>query len=110
MVTMIISASRRTDIPALYPEWFMNRIREGYLFVQNPFNARQLRRIDLSPDNVDVIVFWSKNPQPMLGYLDELDDRGYRYYFQFTLTAYPKPLEPSVPPSTNYLHLQDVEH
>ncbi len=98
MVTMIISASRRTDIPALYPEWFMNRIGEGYLFVQNPFNAQQLRRIDLSPENVDVIVFWSKNPQPMVGYLDELDNRGYRYYFQFTLTAYPKLLEPSVPP------------
>jgi DNA repair photolyase len=95
---MIISASRRTDIPAFYSEWFMNRIREGYLFVQNPFNAQQIRRVDLSPDNVDIIVFWSKNPQPILRYLDELDERGYRYYFQFTFTAYPKLLEPSVAP------------
>jgi DNA repair photolyase len=95
---MIISASRRTDIPALYSEWFMNRIREGYLFVRNPYNAHQFRRVDLSLGNVDVIVFWTKNPRPIVGYLDELDKRGYRYYFQFTLTGYPKLLEPSVPP------------
>ncbi len=95
---MIISASRRTDVPAFYSEWFMNRIREGYLFVQNPFNAEQVKRVDLSPDNVDAIVFWTKNAQAIVRFLDELDDRGYRYYFQFTLTAYPKLLEPSVPP------------
>ena len=95
--TMIISASRRTDIPAFYAEWFMNRIREEYLFVQNPFNANRFTKVDLSPSNVEAIVFWTKNPAPMLGYLDELDARGYRYYFQFTVTAYPKLIEPSVP-------------
>ena len=100
---MIISASRRTDIPAFYAEWFMNRIREGHLFVRNPFNAHQIRRVDLSPDKVDVIVFWTRNPQPIHGYLDELDERGYRYYFQFTLTAYPNLLEPSVPPMRELL-------
>ena len=100
---MIISASRRTDIPAFYSEWFMNRIREGHLFVQNPFNAYQIRRVDLSPDNIDVIVFWTKNPQPIVRYLDELDDRGYRYYFQFTVTAHPKLLEPCVPPVSELL-------
>lgn len=94
---MIISASRRTDIPALYPEWFMNRIREGFLFVRNPFNAQQAKRVDLSPDAVDVIVFWTKNPQPMLAALDELDRRGYRYYFHVTLTGLPKLFEPSLP-------------
>jgi DNA repair photolyase len=94
---MIISASRRTDIPAFYAEWFMNRIREGHLFVQNPFNANRFTKVDLSPSNVEAIVFWTKNPAPMLGYLDELDARGYRYYFQFTVTAYPKLIEPFVP-------------
>jgi hypothetical protein len=100
---MIISASRRTDIPAFYSEWFMNRVREGFLFVRNPFNAHQVRRVDLSPDHVDVIVFWTRDPRPMLGCLDELDALGYRYYFQFTLTGYPKPLEPSVPPVAEQL-------
>jgi hypothetical protein len=100
---MIISASRRTDIPAFYSDWFMNRIREGYLYVQNPFNANQIRRVDLSLPNVDVIVFWTKNPKPMIRYLDELDERRFRYYFQFTLTAYPKVLEPDVPSATELL-------
>jgi DNA repair photolyase len=93
----IISASRRTDIPAFYSEWFMNRIREGFLYVQNPFNAHQVRRVDLSPENVDVIVFWTKNSRPLMSRLDELDEKGYRYYFLFTLTGYPKALEPEVP-------------
>ena len=75
----------------------MNRIREGYLFVQNPFNANRFTKVDLSPRNVAAIVFWTKNPAPLLGYLDELDERGYRYYFQFTVTAYPNLIEPSVP-------------
>ena len=95
---MIISASRRTDIPAFYSDWFMNRIREGYLFVQNPFNAHKYSKVDLSPNAVDAIVFWTKNPQPMLKYLDELDGMGFNYYFQFTLTGYPSSIEPSVPP------------
>ena len=101
--SMIISASRRTDIPAFYSEWFMNRVREGFLLVRNPFNAHQVRRVDLSPDLVDVIVFWTRDPRPMLGCLDELDALGYRYYFQFTLTGYPKPLEPCVPPVADLL-------
>lgn len=94
---MIISASRRTDIPAFYSEWFMNRIREGYLYVQNPFNTNKFKKVDLSPSKVDAIVFWSKNPRPLMPYLHELDERGYKYYFQFTITGYPKIIEPSVP-------------
>ncbi len=100
---MIISASRRTDIPAFYSEWFMNRVREGFLLVRNPFNAHQVKRVDLSADHVDVIVFWTRDPRPILGCLDELDALGYRYYFQFTLTGYPKPLEASVPPVAELL-------
>ena len=58
---MIISASRRTDIPAWFSDWFLYRLREKYALVRNPVNSRQVSRIDLSPDVVDCIVFWSKN-------------------------------------------------
>ena len=83
---MIISASRRTDIPTYYSDWFFNRIKEGFVFVRNPMNAHQISRIDLRPDVVDGIVFWTKNPLPMLDRLDLLKE--YTYYFQFTLTSY----------------------
>ncbi len=54
---MFISASRRTDIPSHYSEWFMNRIRAGFVLVRNPVNPRQVSRVSLSPDVVDGIVF-----------------------------------------------------
>lgn len=92
---MILSASRRTDIPTYYSEWFFNRIREGFLYVRNPMNFRQISKIDISPELVDCIVFWSKNPGPMLGRLDEL--KAYTYYFQFTLTGYEKDMEAGLP-------------
>jgi hypothetical protein len=94
---MIISASRRTDIPAFYSEWFMNRIRAGYCTTINPFNRHQVARVSLRPNDVDVIVFWTKNPEPLIQHLEELDNCGFRYYFQYTLTGYPKAIEPSVP-------------
>lgn len=92
---MIISVSRRTDIPTYYSEWFFNRLREGYVLVRNPMNARQISRISLSPEAVDGIVFWTKNPVPMLSRLGELEP--YPYYFQFTLTAYGRDVEPNLP-------------
>jgi DNA repair photolyase len=95
---MIISASRRTDIPAFYSEWFMNRIHAGYCLVANPFNPRQISRVSLAPDDVDAIAFWSKNPAPLMPHLDELDAMGHRYYFQYTLCGYSAELEPHVPP------------
>ncbi len=67
---MIISASRRTDIPTYYSNWFFNRLREGFVLVRNPMNPKQLSRIRLTPDVVDGIVFWTKNPTPMLDKLD----------------------------------------
>jgi DNA repair photolyase len=94
---MIISASRRTDIPAFYAEWFIKRIREGYLFVQNPRNAHKYTKVNLSKDAVDAIVFWTKNPYPILKHLDELSLLGYKFYFQFTLNGYPPVIESSVP-------------
>ena len=88
---MIISASRRTDIPTYYSEWFLNRIREGFLYVRNPMNIHQISSISLSPDVVDGIVFWTKNPIPLISKLNELKD--YAYYFQFTLNSYGKDIE-----------------
>ena len=92
---MILSASRRTDLPNYYSDWFLNRVREGFLDVRNPFNARQISRISLSPEVVDCIVFWTKNPAPMLGRLRELE--GYDFYFQFTLTGYGAEVEAGLP-------------
>ena len=92
---MILSASRRTDIPNYYSEWFINRIREGFLYVRNPMNAHQVSKINLSPDVIDCIAFWTKNPINMLGKLEEL--KPYMYYFQFTLTGYGRDVEPNLP-------------
>ena len=72
---MIISASRRTDIPAFYAEWMVRRLKEGYCTVANPFNRNQVSRISLKPEDVDAIVFWTRNPRPLMPYLDELDSR-----------------------------------
>ena len=79
---MIISASRRTDIPAFFSDWFLKRIEEGYVYVRNPMNARQVSKISLAPEVVDCFVFWSKNPAPMVEKLGRLE--GYAHYFQFT--------------------------
>ena len=92
---MILSVSRRTDIPNYYSDWFYERIREGYLYVGNPMNIHQVSRISLSPELVDCIVFWTKNPEPMMARLSELAE--YNYYFQFTLTGYGTNLERNVP-------------
>jgi hypothetical protein len=94
--SLIISASRRTDIPAFYSEWFMERVRDGGFIRVNPFQPRQQKMISLMPDAVDAIVFWSKNPGPLLRHLPYLDRLGYRYYFQFTLNNYPGFVEPGL--------------
>lgn len=96
---MIISASRRTDIPTYFSRWFFHRLEEGYVCVRNPMNYRQVSRVSLSPEVVDGIVFWTKNPIPMLDGLHRLN--GYPFYFQFTLTAYGSDLEPGVPGKNN---------
>ena len=93
---MILSVSRRTDIPAFYAEWFMERLRQKYVLVRNPFNAHNISRIPLSPENVDAIVFWTKNSKPIHKYLDEIDELKYKYYFQYTITPYKKDLEEEV--------------
>ncbi len=92
---MIISVSRRTDIPSHYSEWFFNRIREGYVYVRNPMNIHQISKVSLSPSVVDAIVLWTKNPIPMIKRLDELEK--YPYYIQFTLTSYGRDMEANLP-------------
>lgn len=92
---VILSASRSTDIPAFYPEWLVNRLREGYLTWKNPFNQAKLR-IDLT--HIAGAVFWSKNPRPLMPYLDEIAARGIDFYFQFTVNDYEEVgFEPRVP-------------
>jgi hypothetical protein len=95
---MIISASRRTDIPSFYSDWFFDRVREGFLMTRNPIRYRQISRLSLAPEAVDGFVFWTKNPRPMFGRLSELKD--YMYYFQYTVTPYGRDIEPNLPDKT----------
>ena len=85
---MILSVSRRTDIPAFYSKWFMQRLKEQYVLVRNPFNANLVSCIPLSPSHIDAIVFWTKNSLPFHKYLKDIDNMGYKYYFQYTITPY----------------------
>lgn len=93
---VIISASRSTDIPAFYAKWFFHRLEKGYCVWYNPFNAHQ--KMYISFKNCKVVVFWTKNPEPIFPYLPELDKRGIHYYFQVTLNDYMQEgFEPNVP-------------
>ncbi len=92
---MIVSASRRTDIPALFSEWFYHRIGKGFVLLRNPYNPHQVGRVTLTPDKVDGFVFWTKNAAPMLPRIHELD--AFKYYFQFTITPYGRDVERNLP-------------
>lgn len=92
----IISASRSTDIPAFYAEWFTKRLNAGFIKWINPFN-KQTQYVSLQ--KVKAIIFWSKNPKPLINFLPEIDAHGIKYYFQFTVNDYEEDgLEPGVPP------------
>lgn len=96
---VIISASRSTDIPAFYARWFFNRLAKGYCVWINPFN-QQKQYISFS--KCKVIVFWTKNPEPIIPYLHLLDEMGIHYYFQVTLNDYVREgLEPNLPSVAN---------
>lgn len=93
---LIISASRATDIPAFYTDWFFRRLEKGYVRWRNPFSGQDSY---VSFGNTRFIVFWSKNPAPLLPYLSVLKDRGIGYYIQYTLNDYEaEGLEPSITP------------
>lgn len=91
---MIINASGRTDIPAFYSKWFINRLKAGFLDVRNPFYPKQVSRIMLDSENIEAIIFCTKNPIPMMKYLEELSN--YKILFHITITPYEKDIEPNV--------------
>lgn len=92
----IVSASRSTDIPAFYADWFFHRLKVGYSAWTNPFNGKLSY---ISYQDTRFIVFWSKNPKKLLAHLDELRDRNINSYIQFTLNNYEEEgLEKGVPP------------
>lgn len=93
--SVIISASRRTDIPSFYADWFFHRWKEGYALSRNPVNPKQVGRISLRPEDVDCFVFWSKDPAPMLPGLPMLGQTP--FYFQCTLNGYGAEVEPGLP-------------
>jgi DNA repair photolyase len=93
---MIISASRRTDIPAFFGDWFINRLIEKVVLVRNPMNPNNVAKISLDPKTIECIVFWTKNPKNFLKYIPRIIDLGYSFYFQFTITTYDKAIEPNV--------------
>ncbi len=95
---MIISASRRTDIPAYYSDWFIRRLKEKYVMVRNPMNYNQVSEVSLARETLECIVFWTKNPYPILKYIDLLEE--YNYYFQFSLTSYNDKIESGLPPKS----------
>jgi len=94
---IIISASRATDIPKWYADWFINRLKKGYIIWTSPFNQNFRQKITF--DKVQAIVFWSKDPKPLIKYLDFINSLGIGYYFQYTLNDYEREgLEPNLPP------------
>ena len=98
---MIIHTGMRTDIPAFYADWFANRIREGFVCVRNPYNSIQVTEYSLDPSVVDLIGFCTKNPEPMLKYMDLLQPYG--MYWYVTITPYGKEIEPMVPDKEHVL-------
>jgi len=93
---MIVSASRRCDIPRYQFDWFMERLNAGFVEVANPFNSRQIRRVSLAPQDVDLFVFWTRDPRHILANADQLTELGFPFYVMITLNAYPNALEPSM--------------
>ncbi|MBI5017623.1 MAG: DUF1848 domain-containing protein [Deltaproteobacteria bacterium] len=97
---MIVSASRRTDVPALYPEWLAGRLAAGFAAVPHPFDPRRLRRVDLRPapeGELEALVLWTRNPSTLLAALPEWEARGVRTLWLVTITGYPRALEPAAP-------------
>jgi len=95
-MSKIISVSRRTDVPAFYGEWFMNRIKEAFAGYVNPFSGKKYF-VSLKPEDVACFVFWSKNFAPFMKKLALIEERGYRFYFNYTITGLPDIFESLVP-------------
>ncbi len=94
-MNLILSVSRRTDIPAFYLDWFFNRLNEGFVLVRNPMNYHQVSEVILTPDIIDCIVFWTKDPRKIVNKLELLSN--YNYYFLITINPYDKIIEKNLP-------------
>ncbi|MCA1960606.1 MAG: DUF1848 domain-containing protein, partial [Desulfomonile sp.] len=93
----VVSASRRTDIPAFHAQWLANRLREGWVRVRSPFGGG-VHEVSLRPEDVIAIVFWTKNSGPLLPFLDKVLTAGHCFTFLYTINNYPSFIEPRVPP------------
>jgi hypothetical protein len=106
---MIVSVSRRSDIPAFHGAWFMEHVRRGEVLVRNPFRPALSKTVSLKKADVDAFVFWSRDPRPFLEFLPEIDRGGFPYYFLLTATGYPRWLEPATPlPETVVLFFKEL--
>jgi hypothetical protein len=102
---MVISASRRCDIPRFAFGWFMERLDAGFVEVENPFNPRQIKQVSLLPpsaesppaESAELFAFWTRDPFAILECAEELERRGYGFYVMTTLNSYPAVLEPNLP-------------
>jgi len=94
---MIVSASYRTDIPAFYTRWFLQRLTEGEAWVTNPYGGKPYR-VSLAPADVDAFLFWTRNLTPFADALTAVETMGWPYAVQYTVTGYPQVLETGVPP------------
>jgi hypothetical protein len=105
---MIISASYKTDIPAFYGKWFINRLSAGYCKTINPYGG-QIYQIGLKREDVDGFVFWTKNLGPFITKLDAIRELGYPFIVQYTIHAYPRTFEYSVVDATRSIsHMKDI--
>lgn len=93
---MILSPCGRTDTVQYYTPWLMKRLEEGYAYSRNPLFKNKVTKMNLTPENVDGIVFCSKNYKPLFPYLEWIEER-YNTYYHYTITAYGKEIEPGVP-------------
>jgi hypothetical protein len=110
---MIVSVSRRCDIPRYQFKWFMERLDDGFCEIANPFNPKQIKRVSLLPsqgmnpddalDSVEAFVFWTREPENILANADELEKQGFRFYVMVTVTGYPAELEPDMPGTSKVL-------
>ncbi|MDE6700200.1 MAG: DUF1848 domain-containing protein [Acetatifactor sp.] len=99
---MILNTGSRTDIPAYYSDWFYNRIQAGYVLVRNPYYPTQITKYLLNPEVIDIIVFCTKNPLPMIDRLSLLAD--FDTFWFVTITAYGQDIEPYVPPKEQVIN------
>ena len=100
---MIVSVSRRCDIPRFQFDWFMEKLNAGFTDVANPYNAGQIKCVSLAPEDVDAFVFWTRNPRHILANADELTQRGFPFYVMVSVTGYPVALEPNMTPASEVL-------